>query len=133
MRFVLLILAACLAAAAFAQPGGPMGRMADPQRQLDMLTEELDLSTEQVEAIGPILAEQREKRRALMQQAREQGPAGRQGMREHMLEIQAETDAKLAEHLTADQMEALRALRAQSRERMRRWRGRGGRDKPTET
>ncbi len=122
MRTVTVILAALLAVSTFAQQGGgrgSMGRMADPQARLDMLVERLDLSVEQADAIAPILAELGDKRRTMMRAARSQGPEGFQGMRTQMMEIQAETESRLAEFLTVEQMDMMRAMRDEERARRR--------------
>jgi Spy/CpxP family protein refolding chaperone len=125
MRFVARLLAggllaALFAASALAQPG-PRGQMPDLTVQLERLTERLGLSTEQADAIAPILAEQDAKRRELISAAREQGD--RQGVRESLLALNADTDEKFNEHLTGEQMATLQTLRAERRERMRQQRG----------
>lgn len=123
MRYAtMLLVTGLLATAALAQQGqGPRGQMPDPQAQLERLTEQLGLSTEQADAIAPILVEQDAKRRELMTAAREQGD--RQGMRERMMSLREDTNEKLAEHLSAEQMGKLQALREEQRERFRQQRG----------
>ncbi len=125
MRFVArliagVLLAGLFATSALAQPG-PRGQMPDLSAQLEQLTERLGLSTEQADAIAPILAEQDGKRRELVSAAREQGD--RQGMRESFMALNADTDEKLNEHLTGEQMATLQAWRVERRERMRQQRG----------
>lgn len=123
MRYaIMLLVTGLLATAALAQQGqGPRGQMLDPQAQLERLTEQLGLSTEQADAIAPILVDQDAKRRELMTAAREQGD--RQGMRERMMSLREDTNEKLAEHLSAQQMGKLQALREEQRERFRQQRG----------
>ena len=123
MRYAtMLLVTGLLATAALAQQGqGPRGQMPDPQAQLERLTEQLGLSTEQADAIAPILVEQDAKRRELMTAAREQGD--RQGMRERMMSLREDTNEKLAEHLNTEQMGKLQALREEQRERFRQQRG----------
>ena len=123
MRYAtMLLVTGLLATAVLAQQGqGPRGQMPDPQAQLERLTEQLGLSTEQADAIAPILVEQDAKRRELMTAAREQGD--RQGMRERMMSLREDTNEKLAAHLSAEQMGKLQALREEQRERFRQQRG----------
>lgn len=121
MRYVMFVLTTWLAVSAFAQSveRGSVAQMADPQARLDMLVERLNLSAEQADAIAPILAEEGIKRRELMAEARSQGP---QAVRERMMDMQVESDARFADHLSVDQMAALQTMRdeegARRRERM---------------
>lgn len=88
------------------------------ERNLAMLTERLDLSPEQVEAIRPVLAE----RMSRMQAALPEPDSGRRARRKAMREMRAvarDTDQQMAAILSADQMEAYEALRDERRARMR--------------
>jgi Spy/CpxP family protein refolding chaperone len=110
--------------------GGPHG---DPAAHIDQLIDELDLSTDQASQVRPILEESMNQRRALFEGARTgQGRPDRsqmQALRPEMEAIREQTDAQLAEVLTADQMAQLREIRAsrQAEHRAHRKSHRGGR------
>ncbi len=110
--------------------GGPPG---DPTAHIDQLIDELDLSADQASQVRPILEESMNQRRALFEGARTgEGRPDRsqmQALRPEMEAIREQTDARLAEVLTADQMTQLREIRAsrQAKHRAHRKSHRGGR------
>jgi Spy/CpxP family protein refolding chaperone len=110
--------------------GGPPG---DPAAHIDQLIDELDLSADQTSQVRPILEESMNQRRALFEGAGTgQGRPDRsqmQALRPEMEALREQTDAQLAEVLTADQMAQFREIRAsrQAEHRAHRKSHRGGR------
>lgn len=87
-----------------AQERGPM---------TDRLQTALDLSDEQTVAVGKILGEQAEQRRAMMQEARDTGD--RRAVRDRMQAMMAATEEKLGKVLNEDQMAKYREMMAEMR------------------
>jgi Spy/CpxP family protein refolding chaperone len=115
----LLVLAAMLGVAipATAQERGKRaGPHGDPAAHIDQLIEELDLSADQASQVRPILEESMNQRRALFEGAHTGG--GRpdrsqmQALRGEMVALREQTDAQLAEVLTADQMARFGEIKA---------------------
>lgn len=104
-----VLFAAVMAAPVAAQqgPGGPPRRGPDLDRQMRMLTEQLQLTAEQAVSVREILEQQGERRREAMQAA----AGDRSAMRSAMEEIRGETDTLLAEVLDETQMQTFRELR----------------------
>jgi hypothetical protein len=84
----------------------PMGP--GPERMLDRLAWELDLSRDQVRQMRPILEEQMEKRRSLLLE----DTAGdeRSGLRERTEKLHQETNRQLEAILTPEQVESFRKI-----------------------
>ena len=80
---------------------------------VDRLQAALDLSDEQTVAVGKILGEQAEQRRAMMQEARDTGD--RRAVRDRMQAMMAATEEKLGKVLNEDQMAKYREMRAEIR------------------
>ena len=80
---------------------------------VDRLQAALDLSDEQTVAVGKILGEQAEQRRAMMQEARDTGD--RRAVRDRMQAMMAATEEKLGKVLNEDQMAKYREMRAEMR------------------
>ena len=79
----------------------------------DRLQTALDLSDEQTVAVGKILGEQAEQRRAMMQEARDTGD--RRAVRDRMQAMMAATEEKLGKVLNEDQMAKYREMMAEMR------------------
>lgn len=96
------------------------------QREIDGLTTALSLSKEDVAKITPIVTEAQKKQSDAWAKRREAGgEMDRDKMREERTKMQAETDKKLKEILTAEQGVKLDAFRKkQAEERAKRTQGR---------
>lgn len=105
-------------AAAQERPRGP-----DPEHRLERLTEVLELTEDQATAVGEILAEQDETRMELWARERDH----REQMRDQMRALLDNTEGRLAEVLSEQQMETYRAHVREMRHHMRR---RGGPGRP---
>ena len=77
-----------------------------PERVVERLSEQLDLSDEQAEQVRQILDRRFEERREL-----------RDSHRQEMEEFRAQTEGEIAEVLTAEQLEEMRRLREERRQR----------------
>jgi len=114
----LLALAIMLTAAvpATAQHRGKHGPQGDPAAHIDQLIDDLDLSADQASQVRPILEESMNQRRALFEGAHTgEGRPDRsqmQALRGEMEAIGEQTEAQLAEILTADQMAHFRDIKA---------------------
>jgi hypothetical protein len=80
----------------------------DPERMLAHLTEDLDLSEEQVELVRPILENQHEMMQEVFEDESLRGD--RAAMHEQMEAIREETELQLESVLTEEQMEQFREL-----------------------
>jgi ketosteroid isomerase-like protein len=80
----------------------------DPERMLAHLTEDLDLSEEQVELVAPILENQHEMIKAVFEDTSLRGD--RDAMHAEMEAIREETELQLEAVLTEAQMESFREL-----------------------
>ena len=99
---------------------GPWGFDGRGDFILDMLTQELDLSEEQRERIGEVMASREERAQEIMA-----------GMRDRLTSIMDSIDAEIQAVLTPEQVEAYRQLRADGRDRLeRRYPGPPGRRPP---
>ena len=85
--------------------------------QMTALTERLALDEEQVVKVREILETQAESRRERFQAAR--GSMDRNAMMQMMQEFQQETETKLAEVLTEEQLETYREYVAEQQQRRR--------------
>ena len=83
------------------------------------LSARLELTSEQEAVVGPILREQGQEARVLMEGARGQGPEAFRALREQMSAIDSETDTRLAEHLSEEQLAQYKSWRTDNRARMR--------------
>lgn len=84
-------------------PGGQAGPISAEQRVADMKTR-LGLTGEQAAAVKPIIEEQFERRKAIMDQSRSGGSEAREKLQAKMDDLEWDIDKKLAAVLTADQM-----------------------------
>ncbi len=96
--------------------GNKMGKgfKMSPEKVIEHMTERLDLTPEQAEAITPIIEESIEKKQAVF----EKYGGVRQTMRNEMQTIGDETETELSTILTNDQMEDLRTFRNNKRAHM---------------
>jgi len=122
-KYVLAAAITLLPALSYAQPPGG-GRGGDPEqmiaRQMTAMKEAVGLTENQEKAIKPILAEQMKKQREM----REAGPSD--DMREKMMAMRQEVNAKIKKELKEEQIEKFDKFQAQMRGR----RGPGGPDGP---
>ena len=95
-------------------PGRAMGP--DIDQQMAELTEALSLSDEQAVSVRAVLEEQSEKRTEMFSGG---PPDDRQAMRAAMMQLQEETEARLTEILSDEQMTAYRELVAERMNRRR--------------
>ncbi len=92
----------------------------DPRQRVEQLAGRLKLTPDQKEKVVPIFAEEMRQLQELRQQ--NQGSDSRRGRRKMAREfkdIRAETDKKLKNVLSADQMAELKKIREERREQMR--------------
>ena len=114
--FVMVALAAAAPVEAQAQRGG-RGAGMSLDDQVTALTERLTLDEEQVVQVRGILETQAESRRERFQGMR--GSGDRNAMMQLMQELQQETETRLAEVLSDEQMEKYREYVAELRQRRR--------------
>ena len=109
------------------QWGGGHGRgMMDPDRQLEHLTKQLNLTADQQSQIKPILVDRQQKMQALWQNQ----SLSREDRRSQMMAIRQDSDTKITAVLTDEQKQQYQAMQ----ERMREHRGPGqGGDNPPPT
>jgi len=98
---------------------GQRARGVSPERQLAHLKDRLHLEDDQINQIRPILEDMAARRETIRERYHSQEQSGRVATREEMQTLRRETEARLAEILTAEQMDAFRALREEQRERRR--------------
>ena len=113
-RRTLTVLVASFALAVSATPAlaqqGQGGRqMLDADERLAQMTEQLDLTDEQVKQMKPIVEEQTKKQEAIFENA----SGNRETMRAEMMKLMEETDKQYAEVLTEEQMNTYREMRQQ--------------------
>ena len=113
-RRTLTVLFASFALAVFATPAmaqqGQGGRrMLGADERLAQMTEQLDLTDEQVKQMKPIVEEQTKKQEAIFENA----SGNRETMRAEMMKLMEETDEQYAEVLTEEQMNTYREIRQQ--------------------
>ncbi len=105
--------------------GGGRGMRMDPNRQLERLTRELSLTSDQQEKIKPLLLERQQKMQALMQDQ----SLSQEDRRAQMRTIMEGTNNSIKANLTDDQKQKFEAMQQQ---RMRRG-GPGGPPPPDGT
>lgn len=128
-RLALFTLAAVLACSAFAQqaapgPGGATSKhmhAPDPQQQLDRLTKQLQLTSDQQGKILPILQQRDQQLDALRNDASLR-PADR---RAKVVSIMQASSQQMDAVLTEPQREKVKAMREKAMERMEERRGQG--------
>jgi hypothetical protein len=86
---------------------------------MEALTERLALTEEQAAALRTILEEQRDKRRALMQQYKEQGHEARELLRGEFQQLKEETTQRLATMLSAEQLQEFKSWSEEQRQHRR--------------
>ena len=103
-------------------------RTPDLEKRLEEIAERLALTDEQREPVFTILREEDSSRKVIFGAAREKGRDGFKELREKMQSLQAETEQKLAAHLTGEQMAEYRKMIEERRaeRESRRGKGRGG-------
>ncbi len=107
----------------FAQQRDPAARL---KAELDGLTTELGLTTDQLAKVTPIVTGAQKKQSEAFQKMRESGNVDRDKMREEWTKMQAETDKALKAVLTPEQGVKLDAYRKkQAEERAKRMQQRG--------
>ena len=84
-------------------PGGQAGPVSAEQRVADMRTK-LGLTAEQAAEVKPIIEEQFERRKAIMDQARSKGREAMEKLQPKLDDLEWDIDKKLAAVLTEDQM-----------------------------
>ena len=106
---LIVALLALLLFGALTATAQPRERMGDPEQRLERmmthLTSTLDLSDDQAVKVREILGEQIKKQQELFEARRAQDREQRQAMREKMETWRAETDGRMAEVLTDEQIE----------------------------
>jgi Spy/CpxP family protein refolding chaperone len=110
--------------------GGEQGkrRHPSPELMMDRLSSHLQLSPEQQSAMKPVIAEEVQKRRALLDQYRAEAQARRSELRLDMTEIDEDTSDKLAAILNPEQLDKFNHLQEKRRISLAasRHNGRGG-------
>ena len=104
-------------------------RAPDLEKRLEEVAERLSLTDDQREPVFTILREEDSSRKVIFAAAREKGRDGMKELRDKMQSLQAETEKKLAAHLTGEQMAEYRKMIEERRaeRESRRGKGRGGR------
>ncbi len=105
-----------------AEAKGRFGPKRSPDEMVQVLTERLDLTDEQVEAIKPIIEEKYQKHNDM----RTKREADRRAFRAEMQAIGDETHAQLSTVLTDEQIEELNAIqekRHDRKDRRMKWKG----------
>ena len=121
-----LMLVAGFAFASNAQQGG-RAPQATPAEKVKQLDEKVKLNDEQKAKAATVYAEAAEAQKKMREEM--QGGGDRQGMMEKMQKMNADTDKKLNEMLTADQQKAYKTWQDEvkaAREKMMRERQGGG-------
>ena len=107
--FVVLFALGLVSTPALAQQGPGGRRMLSSDERLAQLTEQLDLTDEQVKQMKPIIDDQTKNQQELFQNA----GGDRETMRAEMMKLMEETDRQYAEVLTEEQMTKYREMRQQ--------------------
>jgi hypothetical protein len=84
---------------------------------LDDMKECLNLTEEQVAQAQPIIEDQVQKRRETFESWREEGSQDRQSLKDAMQSLQEATESQLATILTEEQLEGLRKMQDEQREK----------------
>ena len=108
LLFLGLLTGLVLAPQTFAQRGDPAQMQERLAAQTEDTIKQLGLTDDQQEPVRTILEEQNKKRMDLREQARASGSFG--GMREQMMALAEETETRLAEVLTDEQMATYRKI-----------------------
>jgi Spy/CpxP family protein refolding chaperone len=124
-RALLTMLATSAAVPGLLAQGGRRGPGPDPAKMLETMSERLDLTPDQEEKIKTIFEEQAEK----MREMRDSGKQGneRSAMFEKMTKIREESDKKIAEVLTPEQLDEYKKMQEERRGPMGGGRGPAGR------
>ena len=101
---------------------GFFGSQRSPDQIVERLTDRLDLTAEQVEAIRPIIEEKTLK----MNEIKESAGADRRAARTEIQKLRWDTERKLDDILTDEQLEKYLELRQERRDGMNRGKHRGG-------
>jgi Spy/CpxP family protein refolding chaperone len=107
--FVALFALGLASTPALAQQGPGGRRMLSSDERLAQLTEQLDLTDEQVKQMKPIIDEQTKNQQELFQNSGDD----RETMRAEMMKLMEETDRQYSEILTEEQMTKYREMRQQ--------------------
>lgn len=94
-------------------PGGPGGGRMNPERQLEMMTKQLDLTPDQVTAVKAIQDDSRKQSMAL----RDDTSTPMEQKRDKVMAIRAASQAKIRALLTEDQKVKFDKMEARMRER----------------
>jgi hypothetical protein len=97
--------------------GGERGeqRRPSPELMVDRLSSHLQLSTEQQAAIKPVIAEELQRRRTLLEQYRAEEQKRRREVRLEMTEIDEDTTEQMAAFLSPEQLEKFSLLQEKRR------------------
>jgi Spy/CpxP family protein refolding chaperone len=128
MGLLIAVMVTVYAAMPAAADSGKHGAGFKPD--MDTLTEKLELTEEQAAALHTILEEQRDKRRALIQQYKGQGHEARELLRGEFQQLKEETDQRLATVLSAEQLQEFQAWSEERRQHRRERGGRRGHERP---
>lgn len=99
---------------------GQGNRQPDPDQMMTRMIERLDLTDEQTEQVRPIITEQLEKQKAVFKKYRGMGREGFRAARPEMQAIGQETEDRLKDVLTDEQMEDYRKWQEEVRDSRRR-------------
>jgi Spy/CpxP family protein refolding chaperone len=116
-----------------AQPAGQMGRHGgNPERELQQLTERLQLTTDQQTQVKSLLTERRQKMEELRKSSSGADASAQSAppSREQMEAIRNDTDTKIAALLNDDQKTKFAAWQQERKARMERRQGSGGDNPP---
>ncbi len=103
-------------------PGGPGGRGMNPQRRLEMMQKQLNLTPDQTTQIKALMEDERSKMEAL----RTNTSLAQQDRRSQMMAIRQDGETKTRALLTPDQEKKYDEMQAKMRERMQDRRQGGG-------
>ena len=106
---------------------GGRGGMMDPQRRMEMMQKQLNLTDDQTTQIKGIFEESRGK----MEELRGNTALSQEDRRAKMMEIREHQTAKVKAVLTPDQQKKFEVMEQRQRERMQEQRGGGGASPPT--
>jgi len=113
----LLTLLACSPSRARNRGRIPQGKM--PDDLISVMNKRLNISEEQVLQVRPIIEQECEKRRQIIENYFGQGREAMISIRTELQELQDATETKLSTILTDKQMEEYRKIRDQERQEMR--------------
>jgi Spy/CpxP family protein refolding chaperone len=116
---VLVTIMTCSTANTFRRGGGPMPEGETADQIISNMKERLNLTEEQEVRIRPIIEEQSEKRREIIQKCQEQGRQGMEYSRNELQELQKTTEEQLGAVLTEEQMEEYRKIQEERYQKMR--------------